>query len=313
MSSGVLDLRPPTCLSMMLDFQPRRLLMKKLTLLSPGLCLLFLSSMFASAQDGMGGAMPPPKVLLIQREYLKPGKSGSMHEKTESAFVRAMSAAKWPTHYFAADSLSGPSRSLFFIGYPSFEAMEKDTMAQAKNPTLSAAFDRASIADGDLLTEYDSGVFVSRDDLSLRSSVDIAQFRYFEIMYFTVKPGHTKEWEEMVKMYHDGYQKAVPEAQWATFESTFGQNNGGVYLIFIPMKSLAEMDTRFADDKKLSGALGETGMKKMAELEAMCVESQQSNLFQFNPKISYPPDEWVKADAFWKPKPAASPVAKPAQ
>ncbi len=78
--------------------------------------------------------------------------------------------------------------------------------------------DRAEIADGDLLTEFDSGIYLYRDDLSLRSSVDIAKFRYFEILHFNVKPGHTKEWEEMVKMYHDGYEKAVPQAQWATFE-----------------------------------------------------------------------------------------------
>jgi hypothetical protein len=299
---------------MMLDFQPRRLLMKKLTLLCPGLCLLFLGSMFASAQDGMGGAMPPPKVLVIEREYLKPGRGGSMHEKTESAFVRAMSAAKWPTHYFGADSLSGPSRALFFIGYPSFEAMEKDNLAQAKNTTFSAAWDRAEIADGDLLTEFDSNVFLYRDDLSLRSSVDIAKFRYFEIIHFNVKPGHTKDWEEMVKMYHNGYEKAVPQAQWATFESVYGANNGGEFLVFIPMKSLAEMDTRESDGKKFGAAVGEAGMKKMAELEAACIESQQTNLFQFNPKISYPADEWVKSDSFWKPKPTApAPAAKPAQ
>ncbi len=289
--------------------------MKKLIVSSAGLCLLFLGSMFASAQDGMGGgAMPPPKVLLIQREYLKPGRSGSMHEKTESAFIRAMAAAKWPTHYFGADSLSGPSRALFFVGYPSFEAMEKDNLAQAKNTTLSAAWDRAEIADGDLLTEFDSGVYLYRDDLSLRSSVDIAKFRYFEILHFNVKPGHTKEWEDMVKMYHDGYEKAVPQAQWATFEGEYGTNSGGTFLVFIPMKSLAEMDARESDGKKLSEAMGEGGMKKIAELEAACISSSQSNLFQFNPKISYPPDEWVKSDSFWKPKAAVpAAAAKPAQ
>ena len=291
--------------------------MKKLTLLSPGLCLLFLGSMFASAQDGMVGVMPPPKVLVIQREYLKPGRGGSTHEKTESGFIRAMSAAKWPTHYFGADSLSGPSRALFFVGYPSFEAMEKDNLAQAKNPTFAAAWDRAEMADGDLLTEFDSGIYLYRDDLSLRSSVDISKFRYFEILHFNVKPGHTKEWEEMVKMYHDGYEKAVPQAQWAAFEGMYGANSGGTFLIFIPMKSLAEMDARASDGKKLAEALGAGGMKKLAELEASCISSSQSNLFQFNPKESYPPDEWVKSDSFWKPKPAApaaaAAAAKPAQ
>ena len=79
------------------------------------------------------------------------------------------------------------------------------------------------------------------------------------------------------------------------------------------MKSLAEMDARESDGKKLSEAMGESGMKKMAELEASCISSSQSNLFQFNPKNSYPPEEWVKADSFWKPKPAAPAAAKPAQ
>src|ERR1700733_14938799 len=99
-------------------FQPRRLPMKKISPLTAGLCLLFLSSGIASAQEDMG----PPKVLVIQREYLKPGKTGSLHEKTEGGFVHAMTAAKWATHYFGMDSLSGPSRALFLTGYPSFEA-----------------------------------------------------------------------------------------------------------------------------------------------------------------------------------------------
>ena len=82
-------------------------------------------------------------VLVIEREWLKTGKTDSMHQKTESAFVNAMTAAKWPTHYFAAASMSGKPRVLFFVGYPSFEAWEKDNHAVAKNATLSAAWDRA--------------------------------------------------------------------------------------------------------------------------------------------------------------------------
>ena len=151
--------------------------MKKVTALSTGLCLLFVGSGIAFAQD----AMAPPKVLVIQREFLKPGKGGSLHAKTESAFVNAMAAAKWPVHYFGMDSLSGPSRSLFFTGYPSFEAWEKDSLAVQKNATLSAGIDRAIIADGDLLSAYEQSVTVLREDLSLRSSVEIAHMRYFEI------------------------------------------------------------------------------------------------------------------------------------
>ena len=287
--------------------------MKKITGLSAGLCLLFIGSSLASAQEAAGGPMSPPKVLVIMREYIKPGKTGSLHEKTESAFIRAMSAAKWPTHYFAADSLSGPSRALFFVGYPSFEAWEKDSLAMQKNATLSAAMDRAGIADGDLLTSYDSGVSVYRDDLSLRpKSFSIEQMRYFEISRFVVRPGHQKEWEALVKMYVSGFEKAVPNAHWVTFESMYGLDNGGQFLVFNPMKSLAEVDQGMGDPKLFMSSLSESDRKKLTELTASCIESSQTNLFVFNPKESYPADEWIKADPFWKPT-AAAPAAKPAQ
>jgi hypothetical protein len=90
--------------------------MKTLTGFSAGMCLVAMGLVsglgFAAAQEMPG----PPKVLVIQREMLKPGRAGATHLKTESAFVQAMTAAKWPTHYFAAESLSGLPRALFFIG-----------------------------------------------------------------------------------------------------------------------------------------------------------------------------------------------------
>jgi hypothetical protein len=276
--------------------------MKKIIGLSAALCLLFLGSAIASAQQAADETMTPPKVLVINREYLKPGKSGSLHEKTESAFVRAMTAAKWPTHYFAADSLSGPSRALFFVAYPSFEAWEKDNLATEKNATLSAALDRASIADGELLTSYETSAYVYRDDLSLRAgSVSIRHMRYFEIERFVVRPGHGHEWETLVKMYISGFEKAAPNAHWATFESMYGADNGGVFIAFNLMKSLAEVDQGMGDSKQFMSTLNESDRKKLAELEAACVESIQTNLFVFNPKMSYPSEEWIKDDPFWKP------------
>jgi hypothetical protein len=287
--------------------------MKKLTGLFAGYCVVvcgLLAGVEAVAQE----MPPPPKVLVIMREFLKPGRAGGVHERSESAFVRAMTAAKWPTHYFAVESMSGPSRALFLTGYPSFAAWEKDNLATAKNPALTAALEHASLMDGDLLTSYDQNVFVYRDDISLRSNIDIAHMRYFQILLFQVKPGHEKEWGDLAKMYKEGYEKAVPDAKWAVFESAFGANNGGMVAIFMPMKTLAEVDQSFADDKKFSDAMGEDGMKKLAELSASSIETEQVNLFQFNPRMSYPQEEWIKADPeFWKPKMAAPAAAKPAQ
>jgi hypothetical protein len=277
------------------------------------LTLLTVTAAIAVAQDS---TMSPPKVLVVGREFLKPGMGGAPHMKTESAFVQAMTAAKWPTHYLGIDSMSGQPRALFLVGYDSFAAWEKDNLATQKNATLSAALDRALVADGQLLTSYDAGVLAYREDMSLHPNLNIAQARYFEIMRFKVRQGHDKDWEELVKMYMDGYGKAAPNQHWATYQSVYGADNGGVYIVFNAMKTLAEVDNGFGDAKKFADQMGADGMKKLNELTAACVEDVQSNLFAFNPKLSYPPDAWIKADpGFWKP--AAAPVpkaaAKPAQ
>src|ERR1035438_4234394 len=188
----------------------------------------------AAAQDKPADNMPP-KVLTVIREYTKPGKSGTLHEKAESAFVQAMTRAKWPTRYLAVESLSGKSRALFFTGYDSFAAWEKDTLATQKNKALSADLDRAYAADGDLLTEADSAVLAFREEYSFHPEVDIAHTRYFEISAWQVKHGHDKDWDEIVKLVTAAYKK-IPDAHWAAYLAVYGFPET-TYVIFNPMKS----------------------------------------------------------------------------
>ena len=148
---------------------------------------IFAGLALAAAQEATD-TVPPPKVLAVFREFVKPGKGGSLHEKAESGFVQAYARAKWPQHYFTVNSLTGKPRALFLIGYPTFEAWEKDNQAQQKNPTLSAALDRASMADGELLSEADGSILVYNEDQSLRAPVDIPHMRYFEFMFTAFAP-----------------------------------------------------------------------------------------------------------------------------
>jgi hypothetical protein len=262
---------------------------------------MLVSGMGGMAQD-TGTMTAPPKVLVIDREFTKPGKSGAAHERSESAFVNALTAAKWKTSYLAMTSMSGKPRALFLFGYPSFEAWEKDNHDTAKNAVLSAALERAEVADGDLLSDVTQGVFVYDPDLSLHTeNGDVVHSRYFEISSYKVKPGHRAEWLELVKLYRKGYAN-IPTANWATFQSYYGPDNGGQYLAISKMVSLAEDDAGMNDDKKFAEAMGADGMKKVRELTAACIDSQETNLFEFNPKMSYVSQDWVKADPFWKQK-----------
>ena len=248
------------------------------------------------AQD----VLPTAKVLVISREYTKLGKDGAPHQMVEGAYPRTLAAGKIPNHYYAAVSLSGPPRALFFHGYSSFADMAAEQKAATSDSTLSATLDRTNAADADLLSSKDYSVWVKRDDLSLNQGFRVGT-RYEEITQFVVRPGHHQEWEELVKMVIDGYKKGVPGAHWGTYEEAYG-TTGGVYLVITTIKAATELDAEEAQDKQFVEAMGTDGMKKMQELEAACVESRQTNLFVIDPKMSYPPEAWVKADPdFWMP------------
>jgi hypothetical protein len=252
----------------------------------------------------------PPRLLVIQREFIKPGKSGTVHEKSESVFVQAMARAKWPTHYIAMQSLSGKPRTLFFTSYDSYESWEKDVQAQDKNASLSAALDRANEADGALLDSSDQGVFTYAAELSLHPVGDLSHMRYLQIWAVSVKPGHWKEWMEINKIYRTAAEKAVPTLHWAVYEGAYGVPNG-TYLFFTARKSAAELDRGPMEDKAIQDALGEENMKKLDEMFAAAVASSESQIFSFSPSMSYASEELVKGDPdFWKSKQAAVTAAK---
>jgi hypothetical protein len=182
-----------------------------------------------------------------------------------------------------------------------------------RNAAFAAANERASEADGEMLSDADSTVAVYSDEYSLRSAVDLPHMRYFEISLYRVRPGHDHDWDTALKMVKAAYEK-IPEVNWAVYHVQYGLE-GNTYLVFAPLKSASEVDKAFDLDKQFMANMGEDGMKKFGELASSAIETSQSNLFSFSPKMSYVPDTWIKADPdFWKPK-ASAPMAqkKPAE
>jgi hypothetical protein len=261
-------------------------------------CLLIALGAFAQAQETNP---PPPKVINIYREYLKPGKAGAAHEKSESAFVQAAIRSKWPVHYLALTSITGRPRSLFLYAYDSFDGIEKDVKAEEKNAAYSAALEHALAADGELLSDSDNAMLVYNDEYSLRSAIDLPHMRYFQISLYRLRPGHDGDWDAIMKLVKGAYEK-MPEVNWAMYHVQYGLE-GNTYLVFVPLKSASDIDKSLMGDKQFLENLGEAGLKKLDELSASTIEATQTNLFSFSPKMSYVPDSWIKADPeFWKPK-----------
>jgi hypothetical protein len=273
-----------------------------------GLSIAVAGSALAAAQETSSA----PKVLQITREYTKPYKGGMAHDKTESAFVQAMTKAKFPAYYVGLTSMSGKSRSLFLTRYADFAEWEKDNKLVDKNPALSAELERDSITDGELLESVDSMVYTYDEDLSYKPRQDLSHVRYMEISVFHVRPGHRADWLKLAKLVKAAHDKAVTSAHWGMFDVAYGTQDGE-YIALSGDNSMADIDTGYSEEKKFMDALGEDGVKEFRALFASAVDSSRSELFSVNPKMSYVPDEWIKADPeFWKPKPAAAPAAKPA-
>jgi hypothetical protein len=269
-----------------------------------GLCLCIggVSGLPSARAQETAKVHPPPKVLVIDIEWLKPGKGGSAHQKTENAFIQANEKAKVPIHYLAMEALSGPPRSVFFFSYDSFAAMEKERHQEMSDTALSADIDRAYVEDGELLTSTARNIFTLRDDLMAEPGVDIPTMRYMQITRVTVRPGHQADWEEYLKMLRSNLDKMQPGRHIALYQSAFGWENGGIWLLITPMKSLDEVDQANANSATFIKNMGDANMKRYRELAGLAIESSQRNLYAFNPEMSYVQEEWATADPFWKHK-----------
>jgi len=273
--------------------------------------LLLSAGSLALAQEQAPSG--PPKVLQIFREEVKPGK-GAAHEKVEAGWPRAFANAKWPTHYFAMVSVTGPSEAWFLTGFDSLAAWEKDRLDTEKNTALTAELDQLGEKDGELLSGVRSIVATYRQDLSYRpTGVNIGQMRYFYVTTFRIRPGHEKDYIDANKIVRDAHEKANVPEHWAVFQVTSGMPNG-TYLSFQPLKTLAEVDAfPQTHGKAYQDATGEEGRQKLRELASAGALSSETTIFAFSPKMSYVSKEIAAADPeFWTPKPAveAAAVAK---
>jgi hypothetical protein len=87
--------------------------------LAPAAFLCLASAPAVAAAQEAAPNMSPPKVLQIFVESVKPGK-GAAHEKVETGWPAAFRKAKWPSHYLAMTSMSGPGEAWYLGGYESY-------------------------------------------------------------------------------------------------------------------------------------------------------------------------------------------------
>ena len=282
----------------------------KLSPILLGLSLAVAVSLPAAAQDASTPTDSTPKYLQVVVEYPKPGKGGLAHDKTESAFVQATAKAKFPLHYTAYNAISGRTRALYLTAFNSFdEVQQANKIFDA--PATASEFEKINVADGELLDEVHTLIFSSDPELSYHSKKPGPQNRYLEADIVQVRPGHSKEFQDLMKLYMAAFDKAGTTQHWGAYRLEYGESVGE-YVFLTASNSEAEVDQRFSEDPKIGAALTDNDKKVIRELRAASIESERVELYSINPAQSYPTDDYIQADPeFWKPKTA--PAAKAAQ
>jgi hypothetical protein len=245
--------------------------------------------------------MSPPPFLQIFQEQVKPGRAGP-HVPAEAGWPRAFAKAKIPNHYIALTTIYGLPEAWFCAGVGSIADIEQQNQAIEKAPGLSKELDRLSQADAANLSGYRAVLGRYRPDLSNQPDINPAEMRVWEVITFTVKPGHEGDFAEGAKIYRGLVQNAKATIPWATFEVMAGMP-GPVYLVFVPHKSLAEIDPNTGAMAAIEKSMDEPTMKKFATVSEG-YSSVESRIFAVSPEMSYPRPDWVTQDPeFWGKKP----------
>src|SRR3954466_6469345 len=129
----------------------------------------------------------PPKVLVIGREEVKPGKAAA-HEKLEIAWTQGLVRAKYATPFLAVTSITGQNEVWFLTGYDSFAAWESDAKTMDATPTLSSISQQYAPQESEFLAGGRTVAAVYREDLSYKADVKLGEMRGFMVRTLHVRP-----------------------------------------------------------------------------------------------------------------------------
>lgn len=271
--------------------------------------IALLSSQMASqmaAQIQEAAPAPVPKVLMVVREQIKEGREAA-HAKAEEAWPRIFSKGNVTTHYVGMTAESGPSEAWFLEPYDSFGGMEK-ARGEIEQSPLAADLEVANVQDGELRTGSRTLLAVYRGDLSFHPAEAMSSLpkcRHMGVTVLRIKYGHDADLAQIAKLLIDGDEKSNSDQPVLTYQAISG-GPSGTYLIFSPMDSLAHMDAAPARLAAARQAMGERNRQRLDALALEVLQSSESLLFAFNPRMSYVSKEFAAGDPeFWNPKPAS--------
>jgi hypothetical protein len=286
--------------------------MRKSLLFAVVVMLVSAFSVFAQAPERMG----PPKGLLIVREEIKPGMMPA-HNRHSAEFASIFSQLQTPNHRIALVPVAGNENEVIYItpvdSYAELEGMNKATdmklgSASGSTRVKLEALDKEAPSMHNSMRDLWA---MYRPELSFNPGVVIPQMRYFMITTTRIRPGFDAAYAEYVqKVINLARQKAkVDNLHVAVFQVMAGAP-AGTYMIFRPIKSLAELDDPVG--QRVRAAMTDDQKKDADKAVREIIMSSEVSAYAFAPSMSYVEKSFAAADPdFWSPKPQMAVKPKP--
>jgi hypothetical protein len=281
--------------------------------------LLFLPLMILSAMPVLAQEtrpMGPPKVLLIVREEIKPGMMAT-HGRHAANFVSIFNQLQTPNHRIAMVPVAGNENEVVYItAADSFAEIERinkstDQKLSSVNGRMRNELDMLDKEASALHAGMRDMLAVYRPELSYNPGVNIAQMRYFSVTTTRIRPGFDSVYVDYVqKIINVARQKAKPDNLHVAVFQVISGAPAGTYLVFRPMKSLAEMDNPIG--MRVRAAMSDEQRKDADKAAREAIMSSDISTYAFTPSMSYVQKEFASMDAgFWAPKPQMVVQPKP--
>jgi hypothetical protein len=281
------------------------------------LCVLVCSGI-ALAQEpftipACESTAPPKYVLLVHQEF--PAGKAAERQKLHTESARDFDRLKIPNCWIEMQAWTGAPNALYFDAFDSYEQMARahDFLAHAyaKHPELPRTVQQIA----ELMTSTKTVVAVRRDDLGYRAkTIDLSKVRYMRVVIVRVRQGHENEFAEAYQMLAAAYELINSPNPWMVYQVDTGIPRPA-FLIFVPIREMAEMDKLLANATAIRSAEGEAATR-MQQIARDAYESSEVQIYVVSPQMSHVLPAFAAGDpAFWiqkqEPPPSASPPAPP--
>jgi hypothetical protein len=217
----------------------------------------------------------PPRILLIEREELQPGKM-QQYEQIAMAYSAALDRARVTTHRIALNMAVGGDRERVYLsGYESMEAYERARDDWGGGP-LRGELENLREKASEILADRQTFVAVYRPELSYRpTGFNFSEVRFVMMNQHLIPAPLEQRYSSEINRSMESLLKAEADRHWYVYRTIAGAPTGTGFLLE-PFRSLREMDPY----------LESTG--RLFDSAYLSVRSPEIGIFSVNQRTSYP-------------------------